>query len=222
MKKHYKTLIVEDHAFTASGIKGTLEKISKSTGTEFTTHIAHNLVDALAALKTKPSFDLVFLDIRLEPQPEIEMYSGEDLGVVIRKRYPGTIIIVSTVHNTPHQIGSILNNVDPDGFFVKGDIDSFGLEPVINKVLHSPPQYSSTVLNFMRKLKSGENLKMDDRDRQLLFELDKGHTMDKIAENLLISRTTAFNWKGKLKILFEVEGGSDKDLLDKARELGFI
>jgi|SRR5690606_16413673 len=222
MKKHYKTLIVEDHAFTASGIKGTLDKISKSTGTEFTTHIAHNLVDALAALKTKPSFDLVFLDIRLEPQPEIEMYSGEDLGVVIRKRYPGTIIIVSTVHNTPHQIGSILNNVDPDGFFVKGDIDSFGLEPVINKALHSPPQYSSTVLNFMRKLKNEKNLKMDDRDRQLLFELDKGHTMDKIAEIMPLSRSAIAKRIQKLKRIFDLEGSSTRYLIRVAREKGVI
>lgn len=222
MKKLYKTLIVEDHAFTANGIEGTLDKISKSTDTEFTTRIAHNLVDALAALKTKPSFDLVFLDIRLEPKPEIGMYSGEDLGVVIRKHYPGTVIIVSTVHNTPPQIGSILNKVDPDGLFVKGDIDGYSLQSAINAVLNSPPQYSSTVLSFMRKLKNEENLKMDDRDRQLLFELDKGHTLDKIAEIMPLSRSALAKRIQKLKRIFDLEGSSTRYLIRVAREKGVI
>lgn len=222
MKKLYKTLIVEDHAFTASGIEGTLDKISKSTDTEFATRITYNLVDALAALKTKPSFDLVFLDIRLEPKPEIEMYSGEDLGVVIRKRYPETIIIVSTVHNTPAQIESILNNVDPDGLFVKGDIDGYSLQSAINAVLNSPPQYSSTVLSFMRKLKNEKNLKMDDRDRQLLFELDKGHTLDKIAEIMPLSRSAIAKRIQKLKRIFDLEGSSTRYLIRVAREKGVI
>ncbi|WP_417359632.1 response regulator [Galbibacter sp.] len=221
MKKHYKTLIVDDHALLAEGIVRTLMKISNSTGSEFNTHSVHNLGDALAALKTKPSFDLVFLDINLEPQPEIGMYSGEDLGVEIRKRYPGTLIIVSTIYNDFARIKNIFGNVKPDGFLVKGDLNGKKIVSAIKDVLNETPFFSKTVLKCL-----SNNLDTDIRiaslDRQLLFELEKGLTMEKIAENLLVSRTTVFNWKGKLKIIFGVEGGSDKDLLDKARELNFI
>jgi len=221
MKKLYKTLIVEDHAFLTEGIVATLTKISDSTDTEFNIQAAYNLADALAALKAKPSFDLVFLDIRLKPQPEIGMNSGEDLGIEIRKHHPGTLIIVSTIYSESARIRDIFGSVQPDGFFVKGDLGPKSIVSAIKNVLDEPPFFSKTVLKCLTN-NLDTDIRINSRDRQLLFEIEKGLTMEKIAENLLISRTTVFNWKGKLKIIFGVEGASDKDLLNKARELGFI
>lgn len=221
MKKLYKTLIVEDHASTAKGIEGFLVEISNSTGTEFKTQIVSNLADALAALKTKPSFDLIFLDIRLEPQPEIGMNSGEDLGREIRKLYPGTLIIVSTFHDEPSRIGNIVKNVSPEGFFVKGDLDPKGIINAIKSVLDETPVFSKTVLKCLSH-NLNTDIRIDSLDRQLLFEIEKGLTMEKVAENLFFSRSTITKRKKNLKIIFGVEGGSNKDLLDKAREMGYI
>ncbi|WP_417361527.1 response regulator [Galbibacter sp.] len=221
MKKHYKTLIVEDHVSTANGIAGFLDEISNSTGTEFTTRIAYNLVDALTALKTKPSFDLVFLDIKLKPQPEIGMNSGEDLGSEIRKRYPKTLIIVSTIHDEPFYIENIMKNVTPEGFFVKGDLDPKCFVSAIKTVLDDSPYLSKTVVKYVsHKFKT--EITINSLDRQLLFEMEKGFTMKEIADNLFFSRSTVTKMKKKLKITLGVEGGSNKDLLDKAREMGFI
>lgn len=221
MKELYKTLIVEDHVSTAQGIESFLDQICNSTGTQFNTQIACNLGDALTALKTKPSFDLVFLDIRLEPQPEIGLNSGEDLGMEIRKRYPGTLIIVSTFHDEPFYIGNIFKNVKPEGFFVKGDLNQKSFVSGIKSVLDETPVLSKTVVNCLHH-NLNTDIKFDIQDRQLLFEIEKGLTMEKIAENLFFSRSTVTKRKKKLKIILGVEGGSDKDLLDKAREMGFI
>src|SRR5690606_11222364 len=146
MEKLYKTLIVEDHAFLTEGIIATLTKIRDSTNTEFIIQAAYNLADALAALKTKPSFDLVFLDIMLKPQPEIGMNSGEDLGIEIRKNYPGTLIIFSTIYSERARIRTIFGSVQPDGFFVKGDLDPKRIVSAIKNVLDEPPFFSKTVL----------------------------------------------------------------------------
>lgn len=221
MKELYKTLIVEDHVSTAQGIESFLNKIFNSTGTKFNTQVASNLGDALIALKTKPSFDLVFLDIRLEPQPEIGLNSGEDLGMEIRKLYPGTLIIVSTFHDEPFYIGNIFKNVKPEGFFVKGDLDNKGFIGGIISVLDETPLLSKTVVKCLHH-NLNTDIKIDIRNRQLLFEIEKGLTMEKVAENLFYSRSTVTKMKKKLKITFGVEGGTDKDLLDKAREMGFI
>src|SRR5690606_32075311 len=127
MKTNYKTLIVEDQALVTEGLKTMLEKVTEFTDMAFKTFVATRCSQALAILKSEPLIDLVLLDIKLPPEPLIEMFSGENLGAEIRKLYPGTMIIVITAYNQPIRIKSIVNSMEPDGFFIKGDLSYMNL-----------------------------------------------------------------------------------------------
>lgn len=222
MKNLYKTLIVEDHSSAAQGFVTFLDQVSNSTDTEFITQVAYNLADAYAVLKTRTSFDLVILDIRMKPHPEFGMHSGLDLGSEIRKRHPGTLIIVFTLYSEPTQLFKVLSVIDPDGFFVKGELIPVEIVRAIKSVLNFTTFYSPTVLEFMRNLKRGENLKIDDLNRQILFELAKGHTLDKVAELVPLSRSAIAKRLQNLKRIFDIEGESSRYLIQIAREKGII
>ncbi|MCX2681896.1 response regulator [Galbibacter sp. EGI 63066] len=221
MKKPYRTLIIEDHTLIAMGLEVALNEVTGATGATFDLQRATTCAQALSILDKGPAFDLVFLDIQLPPQPDIGMLSGEDLGMEIRNRFPATAIVVSTAYNEHIRIQSILKSIDPDGFFIKGDMDDRNLGPAIKALLFDPPYYSPTVLKSLRNYISNDFI-LDKRDRQLLYELDKGLTMDKIAKVLSLSRAAVAKRKRNLKLIFGVEDGNDRDLAIKAREKGFI
>lgn len=217
----YQTLIVEDHALIAMGLEVALKETTRKSGISFELQRAYTCSQALSLLNHSGGFDLVFLDIQLPPEPDTGMLSGEDLGLEIRRRFPETIIVVSTAYNENIRIHSILKNVNPDGFFVKGDMDDLNLVPAIVSLLDNPPYYSQTVLRSIRHYMSNDFI-LNKYDRQLLFGLDKGHTMDVIANTLSLSRSAVVKRKQKLKVIFGVEHGNDRDLTIKAREKGFI
>lgn len=221
MKKLYRTLIVEDDALVTKGLKMILEKVTEFTDTAFKIFVANRCSQALAILKSEPLIDLVFLDIKLPPEPHIEMFSGENLGAKIRELYPDTMIIVITAYSQPIRIKSIIKSIEPDGFFVKGDFSYLNLASEIEHALMKPPYYSTTVVKSMIGLTSF-NFSLDTIDIRLLIELDKGKTMKEIGDILFLSRVAVTKRKQKLKLQFEVENGNDRVLINKARQLGFI
>ena len=221
MKNSYKTLIVEDHGLIAKGVKTILNEITESTGTTFEIHYASKCSQAIAILKDEPIVDLVFLDIKLPKEPEIGMVSGEDLGEEIRALYPSTLIVVVTAHNRPIIIDRIMNKLAPEGFFVKGDAKVEELPNAIKKVLQDPPYYSATVMKYITNLKYN-NLTLEELDIQLLKALDKGLTMAQIGIAISLSTSAVSKRKRKLKVLLGVEGGNNRDLVNRAQELCFF
>lgn len=221
MKESYNTLIVDDHHLVLKGIISTLHELTESKGLVFETHLARRSSQALSILRKHSSFDLAFLDIKLPPEPDIEMYSGEDLGMKIRKLYPAITIIVITAYDSPIRIKSIMNNISPEGFIIKGDTLHGGLVSAIEQTLNNPPYYSSTVLGGLVDF-ANVNITLDKLDIQLLIQLDRGRTMGEIAEQLFLSRSAIVKRKQKLKLQLEIESGNDRDLINRAYELGFI
>lgn len=221
MKNYYKTLIIEDHGLTTAGIEAILQKVAESAGITFETYFAAKCSQALSILKREPLIDLIFLDIKLPPEPDIGMHSGENLGIEIRKLYPKALIIVITAYNQTIRTKRILNTFKPEGFIIKGDIDYLSLASEIEKAVLSPPYYSPSVVKAAGKILTFSPI-LDTLDTQLLLELDKGLVMKEIADQLFLSRVAVVKRKQKLKLLFEVEEGNDRDLVNKARDLGFI
>src|SRR5690606_23200373 len=221
MKNNYKTLIVEDHSLTAKGVKTTLNEITESTGTTFEIHYATKCSQAIAILKSESIVDLVFLDIKLPKEPEIGMLSGEDLGIGIRKLYPNIIIVVITAYDQPVIIKRIIDEIAPEGFFIKGDTKIEELPLVFRRALKGQPYYSSTVKDVISNQLSN-SVVLDKLDIQLLVELDKGLTMVEIGEIISLSMSAVSIRKRSLKEKLGVPGGNDRDLVNRAHELCFL
>lgn len=217
-------LIIDDHPLIAEAYENILIQVLEK---EYTLKIeVLNTIDlVLDKLESKnllDTIDLVFLDIKLAPSKrDSSLISGEDLGILLKKRKPDLKIIVSTTYNDNYRIHSILKSVDPDGFLVKNDLTPEELRSAITTVIDNPPYYSQTVLQLMRK-QMGNDYLLDELDRRLLFEISSGTKMKDLPNFLPLSIAGIEKRKRNLKMLFDVEKEGDSALIKVAKAKGFI
>ncbi|WP_169578145.1 response regulator [Salinimicrobium xinjiangense] len=174
--KAFNVVIVDDHPLITDSYKTAIEKIFSSGDIITNVTIHNNLDSALDDFKNSTVFseaDLIFLDIQLPPSKDDKVFSGEDLGVKIRKNELSAKIVISTSLNDNFRIHGLLKSINPEGFLIKNDINKTELLIAIDKVIHTPPYYSHTVLQLMRDQVSSD-IVLDANDRKILFELSIG------------------------------------------------
>ncbi|CAL65444.1 response regulator [Christiangramia forsetii] len=222
--KQFKVLIIDDHPLIANAYQQALEEVFIKSDLELNTIFATTIDEAHEIIEDPNTFDridIVFLDIRLPKGKNLKIISGEDLGILMRKKYPKKKLVVATTFNDNYRIHSILKNIDPDGFLVKNDLTPAELVCAIQVLLSEPPFYSKTVLKMLRKQISDEAL-LDHTDRRLLYEISIGTKMKELPNILPLSKAGIERRKRNLRLVFEVENGSDRDLVFQAKERGFI
>jgi DNA-binding NarL/FixJ family response regulator len=225
-RKKTLVLIIDDHPLICDAYVNALNFIEKENSeTSFKITLTHNCDDAIAKIKEssnrKLKYELIFLDIKLPPSKDKKILSGEDLGLTINKLLPDSKVIVSTTYNDNYRIYSLMKNLNPDGLLIKNDITANELVNAINLVLTSPPYYSSSVSQTIRN-EMLNDLLLDKIDRRLLYELSIGTKTKDLPMTLPLSIAGVEKRKRNLKNVFDVSGLEDKDLINKAKEKGFI
>ena len=225
MMKKYTVLIIDDHPLISEAYKSALLYVSSIDKTlKFSIDIVNNCELAYKKIKEaskKNGIDIFFLDIRLPPSRDDEIFSGEDLGVKIRQLLPASKIIISTTFNDNYRIHSIIKSINPDSFLIKNDITPEELVTAIQAVITDPPYYSKTVIKLLRNQVSNDFL-LDKIDRQLLYELSIGSKMRDLPNIIPLSIAGIEKRKRHLKEIFNIESQDDRDLISKAKEKGFI
>lgn len=223
MSKCFTALLIDDHPLITDSYHTALEKFFRTEKEKLDTHIAHDIESALAKINDPlflKNLDLVFLDISLQGS-EKKISSGEDLGIKIRQLSPATKIIVSTSFNDNYRINSLFKNINPEGFLVKNDLDPEVLLLAIKAILSDSPFYSKTVLEFF-KTQVGNDYALDEIDRKLLYELSLGTKIVELVKILPLTRAGVEKRRLNLKKIFNLEGTGDRELIQIAREKGFI
>ena len=225
-RKKTSILIIDDHPLICDAYVNALHFIEKENSEiSFKITLTHNCDDAIAKIKESSrrvlKYELIFLDIKLPPSKDKKILSGEDLGLEIKKLLPDSKIIVSTTYNDNYRIYSLMKNLNPDGLLIKNDITTSELVNAINLVLTSPPYYSSSVSQTIRN-EMLNDLLLDKIDRRLLYELSIGTKTKDLPITLPLSIAGVEKRKRNLKNVFDVSGLEDKDLINKAKEKGFI
>jgi DNA-binding NarL/FixJ family response regulator len=225
-RKKTSVLIIDDHPLICDAYVNALNFIEKENSEiSFKITLTHNCDDAIAKIKESSKrvlkYELIFLDIKLPPSKDKKILSGEDLGLEIKKLLPDSKVIVSTTYNDNYRIYSLMKNLNPDGLLIKNDITASELVNAINLVLTSPPYYSSSVSQTIRN-EMLNDLLLDKIDRRLLYELSIGTKTKDLPMTLPLSIAGVEKRKRNLKNVFDVSGLEDKDLINKAKEKGFI
>lgn len=167
------------------------------------------------------AIDLVILDLNIPLSKGPSFLDGKDIGLEIRNRFNTARIIINAESKNNYQINTILRSIKPEGFLIKPDVDLEVLRNAILDVLNNIPFYSKSVLRSLSKSKS-HAIVLDKWDEQLLYELSRGARMKDIAEVLPFSLPGLEKRKRNLKLLFGIEGGDNRQLLEKARKFGII
>ncbi|WP_047547445.1 response regulator [Psychroserpens sp. Hel_I_66] len=226
MEKKFSVLIIDDHPLIIEAYKTAFNYYSKENDSIlFHIQIAQDCdsaIDLINDIKKKNKrLDIVLLDIKLPPSKDGKILSGEDIGLKINQILPDTKIIVSTTFNDNYRVHSIFKSIDPDGFLVKNDLTPKELINTIHTVINDPPYYSKTVIKLLRK-QVANDLLLDNIDRKILYELSIGTRMKDMPDVLPLSIAGVEKRKRHLKYIFNVEGSDDRELLQIAKNKGFV
>jgi DNA-binding NarL/FixJ family response regulator len=215
-------LIVDDHPFIIQGYKNAITRYNP-TAFEFSIEQAKDCKSAYDII-TNPetvAFDIAFLDISMPPYEEKGMFSGEDLAKLLGEYMPNCKIILLTMYTELLKIKNIINSINPNGLVIKNDLTFDELIFGFDKVIKNEIYYSESIQKMI-DLAESEMIEIDVFDKQILFHLSKGTTVEEIPQYIPISVEAIEKRKQNLKKLLNLKEGSDIDLVREAKNKGLL
>ncbi|MEM6893421.1 MAG: hypothetical protein AAF554_06980 [Bacteroidota bacterium] len=219
-------LILDDHPVTCIGYKMMLEAacIQKNVP-EISLAMAHSLEEAYGLILEKSTrgtyYDFVFLDIRLPPYPKENIFSGEDIGKLLRRVSQRTKILVLTSLQNPYRLRSILKSLNPEALVLKTEVCDKKLVTALTKAMNGVPYYSPSILKIIKNQLIRDN-EITPPERKFLYLLSTGVQSKEIPKHLPWSVSKVEKQKRILKEKLGVEEKSSWSLIHKAKELGII
>ncbi len=217
-----KILFVDDHPSQILGYKTILAYNDRNLAIETTE--CYNCKDAFSLLNdtvNPPDFDLVFLDRSMPAHEEEGIFSGEDLAVLWRKKFPETKIVILTSHAESFIIYDIVKKVHPAGLLIKSDFSGDELLRAFDLIMDGETYHSETVRKAIKELLSREDY-LDSINRQIIMLISQGFKTKTIAGEINLTESAVEKRKAKIKDYFCIDKGNDEDIIREAKKLGFI
>lgn len=215
-------LIVDDHPFIIDGYKNAITRF-KPDVYEYTftqgkdCESGYNIISNPGTIP----FDIAFLDISMPPFEEKGIISGEDLARLIMELMPNCKIILLTMFTELLKIKNIIETINPAGLVIKNDLTFDELLFGFDLILKDEVYYSHSVIK-MAKQADNTVEDIDQFDKLILFHISKGTKTKDIPQFVPISLHAIESRKVNLKELFQIEDGSDIDLIREAKNRGII
>lgn len=221
--QHIHILMVDDHPIIIEGYQNILMATKKEHQVLQieTANDCDSARDLLKRASKEKPYDICFFDISLPGTSDGKMTSGEDLAKLTRKIMPNAKVVILTMFNESFRVHNIVKQINPDGFLIKSDLTSSELAEAFQHILSSPPYYSNTVSNFLKKSVTAD-IYVDDINRKILHLLSQGIRTITLREHISLSMSAIEKRKKHLKMLFSVKDGKDETLLEEARKSGFL
>ena len=216
-------LMVDDHPIIIEGYENTLmaTKHDDQILQIETANDCDSAKELLQRASNEKPYDICFFDISLPSSADGKLNSGEDLAKLTRDLMPNAKVVILTMFNESYRVHNIIKEINPDGFLIKSDLTSSELAEAFQHILSSPPYYSNTVNNYLKKSISTD-IYVDDINRKILHLLSQGIRTITLREHINLSMSAIEKRKRQLKLLFSVEDGKDETLIEEARKMGFL
>ena len=224
MNMSLNILIVDDHPMTVDSYINLLsdtdfQKNEPNFIKSYNCEDAYNKINY--QVKQNSKIDFALLDISLPSYKEFNINNGVDLAILIRKKIPNCKIVLLTMHTEALTVDKIIKEVKPEGFISKSDIN-FELFPVIcKKILEGDIFRSKTIIQSQRELFK-RNINWDNHDSQILTLISQGVKTVNLPNYIPLSMSAIEKRKANIKDQLLKEKGSDKDLIEIAKKLGFL
>jgi DNA-binding NarL/FixJ family response regulator len=167
------------------------------------------------------NYEIVLLDISLPLYKKLNLSSGEDLGLWIRKEYPDTKLFVLTSYSDPLRLNSIIHSISPEGFFIKSEATSIDIVSAIKNIRNNKIALGPTVSKLVLK-KSYTYSRLDDISLQILKEISNGTKTVNLPQYIPLSKSGIEKRKRLLKLFFKVKTGNDRELIMNAKKSGYL
>ena len=216
-------LIVDDHPLNVDSYRILLSGIESNNNANYL--LAYDCEEAYKLLlKTNlnsETIDFAFVDISLPPFEEKNILSGSDLALEIRKLFPLCKIIIISMHKEPLLVNQIYSSIQPEGFIAKSDVN-YKIFPEVFQCIANDEIYFSPSIKQAQKVMIQNNINWDNHDSKILQLIEKGIKTINLPEFIPLSLSAIEKRKANIKKQLILESGSDKELLDAARNLGFL
>ena len=183
-----KIAIADDNSFLINTVK---EKLSYFDDLNFK-FSALNGSELLVKLEGNHNLDIILMDI------EMPVLNGIEATEIVKQKYPHIKIIMLTAFDNDENIFNAIK-AGADGYLLKEinakDLHS-GILETINGGAAMNPSIALKTLKLLRNpidienKKDQEDIKLTNRESEVLEHLSKGLSYGKIAENLFISLGT--------------------------------
>lgn len=219
-----KILLVDDHQLILEGILSYLKNIDNlEIETANSCDVAFSKIKA--AQLNRP-FDIVFTDLSFDSRKQNTILEcGEALIKAIRKENNAIKIGVITGHSETNRIFSVVHNLNPHTYILKGNCNTDELTFAIKKMLKGETYYTHEIHQKLLK-RTLVAIQMDDIAIQILKQLPK-HAKIRNLEGFIKkpngTLVKARSIETKLaKLRFDLQAHNNTDLVLKARELGVL
>ncbi len=224
-RKNLNILIVDDHPMTVNGYINVLsEEDFEGYNLVFTKALdceeAYNLI--MNGKNSDTLFDIAYLDLSLPPYAEKNIFSGMDLGILLREEMPQCTIIILTMHSESSLIDRLIKEINPQGILCKSDID---IDEFLNafKIIFSGDNYLSNKIVKSLKDKVFDNYNLDTYDRQILMRLTEGIKTADIPNYIPLPLDEIQLRKARMKnMLLQGRGGDDQELIEAIKRIGVL
>ena len=183
-----KIAIAEDNSFLA---KAVIEKLSFFNDLDFKFK-GVNGAELIGKLEANHNIDVILMDIQM---PEMD---GIVATEIIKNKYPHIKIIMLTVFDDDENLFKAIK-AGANGYLLK-EIDAENLHKCILEVMNGgAPMTPSVALKTLKLLRNPltindidelEQIKLTNRETDILEHLSKGLNYNEIAKNLIISPST--------------------------------
>jgi DNA-binding NarL/FixJ family response regulator len=218
-QKVFDILIIDDHPTQVAGYTSILREVmsDKIDITRcFTFEDAFSIVSSGLIAP-----DLIFLDMTMPAFAEKGIFTGEDMAQQIRSYLPKSRLVIITAHSETFFLYNLVKNIQPEGILIKSDFHARELQEAVNTVMRNETYHSATVRNGIKALLHREKY-LDFYNRQIIMLLAQGIKTKHLPEYISISLSAIEKRKAQLKDYFCIDQGSDDQIVNEARKLGFI
>lgn len=226
MQQDLNILIVDDHPMTVNGYINVLSE-EKFEGYNLVFTKALDCEEAYRLItesnESGKPFDIAYLDLSLPPYPDKNIFSGFDLGLLIRNTLPECIIIILTMHSEAALVDRLIKEINPQGILCKSDIDIDEFLNAFKIVFENGDTYLSNKIVKSLKEKVFDNFKLDSYDKQILMRLSEGILTKNIPNYVPLSLSAIEKRKARMKnMLLQGKGGDDYELIEAIKKIGII
>lgn len=217
-------LLIDDHPITIDAYINILSMQENSEAViEFTT--AYSCREAYKKITTtynsQKTFQVAFVDISLPPYDAKQIYCGIDLAILIRRHFPACKIILLTMHSESLIVKKAMEQINPDGFILKNDINAHSLLTAYLSIMQGQKFYSATI----SKVHNDNTLKKLDFnaiDCHIVELISKKIKTKDMPKHLNLSLSAIEKRKATIKNKLLKDKGSDKELIKQAIKIGLL
>lgn len=222
--KTLNILMIDDHPSMVEGYKSILS--FNQLGYEINVTPAYNCKSAYEIIQETEDlyfFDMAFVDLSLPPYEEKKILSGQDLALMIKKRFPAIKILILTSQAEAFTLFDIKRNIEPKGLLVKSDFTAEELLDAFENIAQGKTYYTKTVEESIEGLMDERNtIFLDEYNREIIQLLAQGVLTKNMPNYMNLGLSAIDKRKAQIKDYFMIKGGTDEDIVRQAKKQGFI